>query len=214
MHVEAQRKAAEERKALQPRIPRLIIKIVGELPDDTVVTLDGRVIAPALLGVKQPVDPGEHVLEARGEGTSATKTITLEEGGVLEVPIRLVDRDGSKRAPDRQPDEEDGGPILSTVGWVFVALGGAGLIVGAVTGGLAASKKSDLDAGCPNGDCPPPLHGDVDGFETLRLTSTISFIAGGVVAATGVSLVIAGVATGEYSALRIVPGGAIVEGRF
>lgn len=212
VHVEAQREAEAERKELQPRIPRLVIKIVGELPDDTTIMLDGQVMAPALLGVKQPVDPGEHVLEARGAGTSAQKTIALAEGQVLEVPIRLVDRDGKKITPEL--DARDDEPVLSTVGWVIVAVGGAGLIVGAVTGGLAISQKSDLDAGCVDNACPPPLHASVDDFETMRLVSTISFIAGGVIAATGVALVITGAATGEYSALRVGPGTLRIEGRF
>jgi hypothetical protein len=226
VHVEAQRKAAEERKALQPRIPRLVIRLEGKVPDDTVVTLDGHTVPPALVGVKQPVDPGEHVIEARGAGTSADKKIALSEGQVLELPIRLVARDDDRGdvrdGVPKDATEDDGGAVLSTVGWIAAAVGGAGLVVGAVTGGLAISKKNSLEAGCPNGDCPPPLHGDVDEFETLRLTSTVSFIAGGVLAAAGITLVVTGAVTGSSAStqgpvqgrLTLTPTGLRFEGRF
>lgn len=218
VHVHAQRQAADERKVLLPRIPRLMIRIEGEIPDDVVVTLDGHAVPPALVGVKQPVDPGAHVLEVRGAGTSATRSIELREGQVLEVPIRLVDRDGAPHKRDRQdPAEPQETPIAWAVGWVAVGLGGAGLILGAVTGGLALGKKADLDASCPQKICPPAAHADVDTFETLRLASTIGFIAGGVLAATGVALVITGaVATDDEPAasLRLAPTGLFLEGRF
>lgn len=221
VHVDAQRLAAEERQALLPRIPRLVIRIDGEIPDDIVVTLDGHAVPPALVGVKQPVDPGAHLLEARGAGTSASQPIELAEGQVLEVPIRLVDRDGSPRRRDRAGVAADAHetPLSWTIGWVALGVGGAGLIVGAVTGGLASNKSSDLDESCPLRSCPPELHADVDTFETLRLASTIGFIAGGVVTATGIVLVITGAVAGDdedapTASLRLTPTGLFLEGRF
>lgn len=216
VHVDAQRQAADERKQLQPRIPRLVIKVVGEVPDDTVVMLDGHIVPPALVGVKQPVDPGEHVLEARGAGISAEKTIELAEGQVLEVPIRLVDRDeGNKKGAPGRHVADEGSPVLAGLGWVAIGLGAAGLIVGGVTGGLALSKKSSLDSGCPARSCPVELHADVDEFGTLRLVSTIAFIAGGVVAATGVTLVITDAVTSDtQTAVTLSPRGLHFEARF
>lgn len=223
VHVDAQRKAEQERKAVLARVPRLLIRIDGEIPDDTVVLLDGHVVPPALIGIKQPLDPGQHVLEARGAGTSEETIIVLAEGQVLEVPIRLVDRDG---APHRarfgalHGHDDEPAPILWTLGWVATGVGAAGLLAGAITGGLALGERDHLDERCPNRACGPAFHGDVDAFESLRLASTVALIAGGAVTLAGVSMVIVGAVsdadaeTDTATRLSLTPSGLWVRGRF
>jgi hypothetical protein len=96
----------------------------------------------------------------------------------------------------------------------------AGLGVGAVSGALALDKRSGLDAACPDGNCPPALHGDVDSFDTLRLLSNVGFIAGGVLAGAGMLLLITAPSAPEPSTagrlprLRVGPGGVSLEGSF
>src|SRR5690606_36737553 len=108
-------------------------------------------------------DPGKHVLEARGAGTSAEKAIELAEGEVLEIPVSLVDRDGKRSVHlDSGDAGEGGGTTMAIVGWVAVVLGAGGLVAGGVTGGLALSKKSTLDDECPDRACPPAFHEEVD----------------------------------------------------
>ncbi len=75
-----------------------------------------------------------------------------------------------------------------------LGLGGAGLAVGAITGGLALSKHSSLVSQCSGGHCydtqKAALSGDVDSYHTLGTVSTAGFIAGGVLAAGGLVLVL------------------------
>jgi hypothetical protein len=94
---------------------------------------------------------------------------------------------------DSQPAASAGdaaGAWMEPLGWVALAAGGAGLVVGGVSGGLALSKRSDLKSACPNKRCAPDLHGDVDSYETLRVVSSMGFIGGAVLAAAGITLLI------------------------
>jgi hypothetical protein len=87
---------------------------------------------------------------------------------------------------------EDSGSALRTVGWVGVAAGAAGLAFGGVTGAMAlATQKALDDGGCEQGACYLDQWSDVNRLNDLRTMSSIGFIAGGVLAAGGVALLIA-----------------------
>ena len=79
-----------------------------------------------------------------------------------------------------------------TLAFVALGVGGAGLALGGVTGVLALSKKSSLDdnQNCLNGECTYAVEDDVNALRTFRTISTIGFIAGGALAATGVVLLL------------------------
>lgn len=219
-HRKALDEAAAERKALLKRIPRLTIDVGGPLPDDVTVTLDGAPVSAALVGAPQLVDPGKHaVVIRRGE---ADKSYDIElaekqnERLKAELPPAPTKTPTPVLAPGPTPTptptptpepggEEAGGSVLGPVGWTLVGLGGAGLIAGAVTGGLALDRNSTLEAGCTNMQCPPDLHDDVDSFNLLRTMSTATFIAGGVLAATGLTLVIVDATTGGEETAETPP---------
>lgn len=80
------------------------------------------------------------------------------------------------------------------LGFVALGVGGAGLLVGAVSGGLAVSRHGSLIDACPTGHCRPDqkaaLQPDVDAYNTLGAVSTVGFLAGGVVAGAGVILLL------------------------
>src|SRR5262249_19758572 len=56
--------AKRELKALEPRVPWVILKLDGAGADTAVVTIDGASFPRAALGVKRPIDPGHHVVHA------------------------------------------------------------------------------------------------------------------------------------------------------
>lgn len=75
-------------------------------------------------------------------------------------------------------------------GAILASIGGAGLVVGAVLGGLALAEESDIRAACPTGTCAPDLATDADAAEGKALGADIALIAGGAIAATGVVLLV------------------------
>jgi hypothetical protein len=82
------RDAAAARLAqIGPRIARLTVRTTG--PDaDLAVTLDGRTLEPALLGVAIPVDPGAHTVAATHGGTPVfERALTVADGGSEEILI-------------------------------------------------------------------------------------------------------------------------------
>jgi hypothetical protein len=73
-----------------------------------------------------------------------------------------------------------------------VGIGVAGVVTGAVAGGVAIGQRSRLDERCgPNSHlCPKPLENDVDGYNTLRHLSTVGFLVGGIGVAAGTVLLV------------------------
>jgi hypothetical protein len=195
VHHQAQAQAQSERAALLPRIPALLIEL--DAPADAQVLLDGQPLPAALVGARRLVDPGPHRVEARARGTSVVRQITVREGEVHPVRLRL-------EAPGGAPpvgNTRTGGDALSgvgrgeaqrTAGWIGVGAGALGLGVGAVAGALALGKKGDLEAGCgPDLEaCSSGAWEDAQGYNTLRTVSGVGFIAGGVVATAGIVLLL------------------------
>jgi hypothetical protein len=73
---------------------------------------------------------------------------------------------------------------------VLLGVGAAGLVTGSVTGLMAVGKKSSLD--CPDKQCPPSQHDDLDSAKTLATISTVGFGVGIAGAAVGVVLLMTG----------------------
>lgn len=234
-HVTAKADARKAYEALQTRIPQLTID-VENVPDgaSATVSVDGTPVPPALIGVARPTDPGDHVVEATVGGTKRSQRVSLAEGARERISLDLSGTGVTPAPPSPMPpspvppptpmpDEPDlqgtGGSssAMATVGWVAIGLGGAGLLAGAIAGGLAIAKKGELDDNCPGGECRPEFHGDVDSFQTTRMVSTIGLIAGGVLAAGGLVLVLTAPSDdGESVAVRLhlQPTGAGLSGRF
>lgn len=220
IHQEAKVTAQKERDALLPRIPKLTIVLGENAGPDTAVTLDGVAVPPALLGVPRPVDPGDHVVAVQRGEASREEALTLAEGESRTVTLDL-DATSTDPQPPPPPDPTtpatDDGSLLYTLGWVGVGVGGAGLVVGAITGALALDKRSSLETACgETKQCAPPLHGDVDTYQTLRIVSGVGFIAGGLIAATGIVLLIVAPSTPAEPAaqLRMTPTGIAFTGTF
>jgi hypothetical protein len=228
--------AKKELEALEPRIPTLVIQVKG--PAAARITIDGAPLPNALIGVSVPVDPGTHTIRAEGDGfapgqatvTSVerrgeTVTLVLTPGGpppsaqpvvapVVPPPTAPV----GVAATPAPPAPAQGGSIRKTLGFVGIGVGGASLVMGGVTGGLALSKHGDLKTGCPASTCPPTEYGALDNFHLLSTLSTVGFVAGGVLAAAGVVLVATAPKTGATTGLRVAPvlggGTAALTGEF
>ena len=193
--VKALADAKAEIAPITPRLPWITITVTG--PAHPRVTIDGAPIPEASLGVKRAADPGRHEIRALATGYyTAKKTISLKEGESVNVAFELEDA-----PPDAAPkDEEETGKVsVATVvdpPWrkpVTIgafALGGAGIVLGSVTGILAMTKHNQLATDCPNAKCGPANKAGYDSFHTLATISTIGFVTGGVAAGAGVVLLL------------------------
>lgn len=210
--------AETELAEVQPKIANVTITVAakdgGEVKDPK-VTLDERPVNAAALGVKRPVDPGEHVIKVVAEGfKAAEQRFTVGEGASASAPIMLEKGAGPAippgpgpgPGPDKPPPGTEppgnpppGGPGTITVSpgggskipaYVAFGVGGAGLLVGAITGVLAMGKASDLDKACTSGKCPSDQQSNIDSYKSMGTISTIGFVVAGVGAAAGVVLLL------------------------
>ncbi|HEX2870310.1 MAG TPA: hypothetical protein VHP33_03625 [Polyangiaceae bacterium] len=197
---QAKRDAEKELGELSPRIPSLVIAVSGVGDASVTVTLDGAAIPSDLLGEDRPVNPGPHRLVAKRGADERSLEVTLAEGerkpasldfgSAAPTPASATGAPTSDSSPSTASSSSGGGN--KTLAFVALGAGAAGLVVGGVTGGLALSKKSKLDDddACRAGQCTYAVESDVKSLRTFRTVSTIGFIAGGVLAATGVVLLV------------------------
>ena len=164
------------------------------------VSVDGTLLAATLDGRDLEVDPGEHEILFEHEGAQpVTQTVLVQQGVknrfvevIFEpVPIQLADPEAptahvATPRPPPQPrvvDAElrDEGAISP---WFYVGLGlaGAGVTVGAIAGGVAASEHASLETECAAGSCSAD---DIAAAERIAHVSTVGFVAGGVGVALG-----------------------------
>lgn len=193
--VKALADAKAEITSLTPRLASLNITVSG--PAHPHVTIDGAPIAEAALGVKRPADPGRHEIRAIASGYyTARKAVELKDGESVNIAFELEDA-----PPDAAPkDEEQAGKVsvATVVDPVWrkpltigaFALGGAGLVLGSVTGVLAMSKHNHLATTCPATGCGPSEKSNLNTFHTLGMLSTIGFVTAGVGSAAGVVLLL------------------------
>lgn len=106
-----------------------------------------------------------------------------------------------------------------TSGHVALAAGGAGLLLGTVTGFMMIGEDSSLSSVCRDAVCPPSSADDVESYRTLGTLTSIGFLGGA--GLIGASIVLYSIAPGpgeEASAgeTRAVvgPSGFALEGSF
>jgi hypothetical protein len=202
--------AGKEVQDVTPRIGAVTITVksaTGAPVANVQVTMDGAPVNAAALGVRRPADPGAHVVHASADGFKAADVkITVPVGGPVDAPLTLeVDPSAAATPPppaaggagapppsmpDQPPQDSTGSKGFGPWPWVVLGVGGAGLVVGGITGGLAIGKHSSLASSCTNGSCGPSQQSDLDSYHTMALVSTIGFIVGGVGVAGGVALLL------------------------
>lgn len=193
--VEAQEAARAEITEIEPKIAWVTIDVGGVEPAEVAITLDGEQLPTAALGVKRPVDPGSHVVRAAGENIEPyEKSFQIAEGQTQNIPLSLIAKPKATPAPIPKPADAPapitGGSPLPVVGFVLLGVGGAALIAGAIAGGVAVGQHSELSDNCVDNRCEPDQYDTLDGFGVTSTVSTVALIAGGVLAATGLTLVL------------------------
>jgi hypothetical protein len=146
---------------VEPRVPKLTI-VLRDPPPGLRVTRDGVEIPVAALGTALPTDPGPHVLEASAPGRSTDRrTVSLEEGKAATVELTLAAAAAVApvvTAPPLAPIAPTPTPPVEVApagrsgqrAGAFVAggVGLAGVVVGAVAGGLMLKDKGVVSTHC------------------------------------------------------------------
>ncbi len=190
----------EARAALLAQVPEITVKLSPSAPAGTVVTRDGAPLKAAALGGPLRVDPGEHVLGAHPpHGPLTERRVTVRKGEKRAVLLDVKEDLAAAAAaalPAEPPPATAPGPSGRRIGaFVSVGIGVAGVVMGAVTGGLALGKKSTVDQGCgARAGFADPTACNATGIaaasslSTLGLVSTVGFVVGAAGLATGAVL--------------------------
>jgi hypothetical protein len=216
---DAQERAKGVLSTALPKIAHLTVRVD---PADArpQVTVGGAAIPPALIGVERPTDPGTHEVVISAPGYLEQKTsVTLAEGGSQELAVRL-EKDPAAAAAATPPPTTTAPPVVTTgpsappsdtgpkksntLAYVALGVGGAGLVVGGVTGFLALGKKSDLK-GCVDTKCPSSQQDTLDGAKSMATISTVGFAVGFVGVGVGVVLLLTGNSSASANASKSTP---------
>lgn len=222
-------RAAEARAraaALAPRLPRLRVDVTEAaraLPG-LAITVDGTPWTASAWGAAEPLDPGPHAIAATADGRAPWSTrVEATEGATAEVAVPFgrdaaAPVDASPVAPASEaPGDERGGAFpWRTAGLVTAGVGVGTLGLGVVLG-LVAKGSYDDAAGCDASNvCTPAGAAERNDARDLAGVGTVAFIAGGVLAAAGVTvfLVAPDDDAADAAALRVAPGAITLDGRF
>jgi hypothetical protein len=196
---------ADRAAALAPRLSMLTIQVSPEaaaIPGFVLIRNDVPV-GQGLWNVPVPVDPGDHILEAKAPGHllwSGQITVGKEADTVtVRVPVLEVDPNAAvvvaasepaapdaRAAPESQPPK-DSWPVQRTIGIVVGSVGVVGLGVGGYFGARAMSEQKTFDEDCNDAGCNsaegPEAYENADQAATL---ANVFLIGGAALAVTGI----------------------------
>ena len=196
--------AEDDLLALRAKMPKVTIVTSGPGAREVElsVTLDGRPLKSALLGVELPIDPGDHTLRAVVPGAAPSQvafSVVEQQTQTVELTVPLAERAPPKAHPQPAlvaPKQVAPQPEAKPASWhlpVALVAGGvgvAGLATGIITGLMAGSRYSKAERQCPDHACVAGSAGldTLQSFRSLRTVSTIGYIIGGVGLAAGTTL--------------------------
>lgn len=181
--------ARQRAEKVAPKTPKLRI-VIESPPEGAALQVDGAPadLASAIAGTA-PVDPGAHALVVSAPRFVAWKgSVTAGASGVVDAQVPPLVEDTGPEGPPPPP-------TFTTTRKVALGVAGLGVVavgVGSVFGLMAISKKNDATTSCGSND--PKLcnvGGDVSLWsdaKSLGNISTIAFIAGGALVASGVAM--------------------------
>ncbi len=192
-------------KELGPLVPMVQFVWAEKPPADTKIVVDGVEFPAMTLDGKLPLEPGTHEIIVKLPGEPERKrTVILSRGGSTVVDLSPLSESAIEalKGPQKtinvksgvgKPKPKASNPVDSSKigGFVGLGLGVAGLVAGSVTGWTALKEKVIVDDHC-NGErrCDKEGLAAVDRFQTVGNISTATFIAGGVLASVGATLLV------------------------
>jgi len=187
-------------KALYPTLSHLTID-VPNAPSGVAVTRDGKPLDAGSFGAAMPVDPGHHVIDATAPNKKAfhQEVEVPAKAGQASVTVKLEDAPVAQNGNNpvvvtpitpTTPEDTNRGAGMRIAGLATLGVGAAGIVVGAIFGGLAIGKKNEAAPNCTSdfSRCNTTGKASVDDALTFGTVSTVGFIAGGVLAAAGITI--------------------------
>lgn len=195
----AQKRAA----ALEPRLPKLSVRLAPGAPEGARVVRDGVELGSASQGSPLPVDPGEHVVVVSAPGRAERSfKLMISEREIRTLEVAPGDRLASASAASEQPPPQPppaAAPAPKSkskvLGYVLGGVGVAGLATGAVAGALVLQKK-----GVVEDHCDADKRCDDQGIDATQSGKTL-----GVVTTVGLVSGVVGLGAGAYLILRAGP---------
>ena len=145
-----------------------------------------------LLGLRA----GALTLTASAQGKSQTWEAVLTPGQQVDHRFDFVEATQSAPAPGTSTTatsaDSGGTSPLRITGFVTAGIGVAALLGGGVTGLLSKQREDDARAQCNGNVCPTAAREEFDSAKSLANLTNILLIGGGVLAATGITLIVVG----------------------
>lgn len=167
--------AAQHAQALETKLPRVRL----ELPRDraiATVEIDGEPLADSHWYMPVFLDPGEHSisLSAPGKqrGTVKFRVTMSPTEQIVTVPALVDATEPSAPAVDERPNDPDRGRRVA--GYVTLATGGVGLVLGLTFGMLAISSRDEADDLCVANRC---TSAGADAYGTAQDRATVATVA-------------------------------------
>lgn len=213
--------ARQRAAAIEPQVPRLVIRIAIAVPKLEVLH-NQQPVPDESLGAEILVDPGSHEIVVRAPERREWKTTVIFKPGSRYVAVvPALEPIALPPPPVPAPPPTDGRRVG---GFVAGGLGLAGIAIGSGLGIAAIRQNNDSNAihtTCKTpADCAPGRDARDAAFRSAA-GSTISFIAGGVALGTGIVLLaLPKSAAPAARAIGLAPfagpngGGALAHGRF
>lgn len=179
--------ARDRALGLEPKLAGITLAAETPPPEMS-ATIDGAPVAVQSLWY---VDAGEHEVVAQAPGHVPFRAAINIEDGARQVvtipPLALVETEATPIVIEKV--REAPSSTQAWVGWTGVGLGAVGLGLGGVFTGIALDQKSSLeeDPACPDA-CTDA--GAVDDYNTMRMVTTATLVAGSVFLAAGVTLLL------------------------
>jgi hypothetical protein len=191
--------ALEQRDLLKPEVPLLTVRLEAGAPADTRVMRNDTLLNGPSLGVALPVDPGEHTVSAQTpNGPRTTQTLTIQKGERKEISLEVevttvttmstTSKTGGSAAPKAKPPTGSRGDTQRIVALALGGVGVAGLLTGAIAGGVTLARKSSVEQSCDLDAKKCSTSQGLDELSSARtsgVVSTVGFAAGGALLATG-----------------------------
>ncbi|MBI4705308.1 MAG: hypothetical protein HY744_29735 [Deltaproteobacteria bacterium] len=214
--------------AIEPKLSTLAVQPAAAAAGLKILR-DGEELAAAAVGVPEPLDPGEHRIEARAPGRLPWSTaVTLAPQADHQT---LIVPSSGTPAANPAPAADSAAPAGSgqrVAGFVVGGVGLAAAVTGAVLGAVVLYEidkaKSD-PALCADKQCTPTGRAYVDAVSDKGTAATVLIGAGAAVAVAGIVVILtapaeAGEQAAGQSGLRLRAalgpggGGVALGGRF